>query len=218
MKLRKTIKITKKTKILSDTHFGHNRITEFEPNRLKRASFENQDQMLLDTWNKQISNDDNILHLGDFAFKSVQNYTSRVNGNISLILGNHDRKGSYIGYKDFNVFKGLYVNINGYELHKEYEDELFSCYIADIMGEKILFSHYPVFNQNPYDSKNSKISCRTHLLENIYINLECTLNIFGHLHSTPCTFKNGINVCLDSTDFKILTIEEHIKKFRKGNK
>lgn len=50
----------------SDTHFGHANIIRF----CKRP-FENVEEMneaLIENWNKVVSDDDTVFHLGDFAF------------------------------------------------------------------------------------------------------------------------------------------------------
>lgn len=74
----------------SDTHFGHANIIRF----CKRP-FENVEEMnevLIENWNKVVSDDDTVFHLGDFAFGGFPYWEAirlRLNGHINLILGNH---------------------------------------------------------------------------------------------------------------------------------
>lgn len=83
----------------SDTHFGHANIIRF----CKRP-FENVEEMneaLIENWNKVVSDDDTVFHLGDFAFGGSGLWNSvipRLNGQIYLIIGNHDRKNLRQGY------------------------------------------------------------------------------------------------------------------------
>jgi calcineurin-like phosphoesterase family protein len=66
--------ITEDTWIISDTHFGHRNILDFEPCRLTQMRIDGynadeHDQWMIDTWNATVKPDDVVLHLGDFAFK-----------------------------------------------------------------------------------------------------------------------------------------------------
>ena len=66
--------ITEDTFIISDTHFGHRNILEFEPCRLTQMRIDGyeadeHDQWMVDNWNATVKPEDTVLHLGDFAFK-----------------------------------------------------------------------------------------------------------------------------------------------------
>lgn len=86
----------------SDTHFGHANIIRF----CKRP-FENVEEMnevLIENWNKVVSDDDTVFHLGDFAFGGSNVWKEiipRLKGHINLIIGNHDRKNLRQGYMSF---------------------------------------------------------------------------------------------------------------------
>lgn len=75
----------------SDTHFGHANIIRF----CKRP-FENVEEMnevLIENWNKVVSDDDTVFHLGDFAFGGSNVWKEiipRLKGHINLIIGNHE--------------------------------------------------------------------------------------------------------------------------------
>ncbi|TXH43262.1 MAG: hypothetical protein E6Q97_34330 [Desulfurellales bacterium] len=84
----------------SDTHFGHARIAEFCPQRVGwfgmngPNDIDKMNEMLVLAWNAQVEPGDIVYHLGDFAMGQIDktlNYVSRLNGDIRLILGNHDR-------------------------------------------------------------------------------------------------------------------------------
>jgi len=78
----------------SDLHLGHANIIRY----CKRpfADVREMDEALIENWNHRVKPGDLIYCLGDFALKvsqtDVENYIRRLNGEIHLILGNHDRK------------------------------------------------------------------------------------------------------------------------------
>ena len=91
-----------KTFFTSDTHFGHENIIKYV-NRPFKTSYE-MDEALVENWNKAVSADDVVYHLGDFAFGRVtQEYVSklakRLNGKIHLIVGNHEKLGKGIPWR-----------------------------------------------------------------------------------------------------------------------
>ena len=77
--------------IISDTHFGHENIIKY-CNR-PFSSAEEMDQTMIKRWNETVSNNDIIIHLGDFALCSrdrLKEIVSKLNGKKILIMGNHD--------------------------------------------------------------------------------------------------------------------------------
>lgn len=75
----------------SDTHFG-------DPNiiRIRKRPFASVDEMdaaMIANWNAVVGEGDRVYHLGDFAHRDCfdgSDYLSRLNGEIHLIVGNHD--------------------------------------------------------------------------------------------------------------------------------
>ena len=76
----------------SDTHFGHGNIIKYS-----NRPFRDADQMneaLIANWNAIVKPDDTVWHLGDFAFMQASQFKAmhwRLNGNIHIVLGNHDK-------------------------------------------------------------------------------------------------------------------------------
>lgn len=75
----------------ADSHFGHSAIIKLckRPYR----SLQEMDDALVENWNAVIGPEDDVFHLGDFAFKGskvAKRYLERLNGRITLIKGNHD--------------------------------------------------------------------------------------------------------------------------------
>jgi calcineurin-like phosphoesterase family protein len=88
-------------------------------------------------------------------------------------------------------------------------NSLLNCLVLDYEDERILFSHFPVFDDNPYDKKFDTI---TETLEEIYLLSECTLNIHGHVHSKTAKEDVCVNACVESIDFKPTKLNELIKE------
>lgn len=76
--------------LTADSHWGHANIIKY-CNR-PFSSVEEMDETLIKNWNDRVGKDDTVYHLGDFAFRGghPKKYLDRLNGNVSLCLGNHD--------------------------------------------------------------------------------------------------------------------------------
>lgn len=76
----------------SDTHFGHEGIIRHCHRTF--PSVEAMDDAIVTAWNARIGPRDTVWHLGDFTLAgadAAEGYLSRLNGQIHLIWGNHDR-------------------------------------------------------------------------------------------------------------------------------
>lgn len=131
-----------KTFIISDTHFSHYNIIKF--NGRPFASVIDMNESIIKNWNNNISSNDIVYHLGDVGFgnsKIINDILYRLNGEIHLIVGNHEKtvlsnKQScqrFSSIKDYYQFK--YRSENG----KEYF---------------FVMSHYPflTWNRSHYGS------------------------------------------------------------------
>lgn len=126
----------------SDTHFGHANIIRF----CKRP-FENVEEMnevLIENWNKVVSDDDTVFHLGDFAFGGSNVWKEiipRLKGHINLIIGNHDRKNLRQGYMSFfdMVVPQLQIEIEDTSIYLNHYP--FLCYGGSYRGVWQLFGH-----------------------------------------------------------------------------
>ena len=77
--------------VISDTHFGHRRIIEFEAAARPFASIEDHDRALVERWNATVKPKDTVWHLGDVFFgKDGHAVLSALHGLKKLVLGNHD--------------------------------------------------------------------------------------------------------------------------------
>lgn len=79
--------------VISDTHFGHENII-----KLTGRPFETVDRMdefMVDCWNSVVKPNDEVWHLGDFAYRVkdfdyLEGVFRRLHGRKYLVLGNHD--------------------------------------------------------------------------------------------------------------------------------
>ena len=102
----------------SDTHFNHTNII-----RYCNRPFNCVDEMnnsLVQNWNKIITNNDVVYHLGDFALgmkEQANDIIKKLKGTIYLIRGNHDNW-SLKTYEKFGfyVLKNAPIRLDEYKL------------------------------------------------------------------------------------------------------
>ena len=89
---------------------------------------------LTTNWNTVVSPSDTVIHVGDFAFGNkdlIPGLRARLNGEIILILGNHDihRKTGQVltqikdaGFKE--IHEELYMTVDGTKLYIRHEPKM----------------------------------------------------------------------------------------------
>ena len=199
--------ITEGTFIISDTHFG-----DYD------SIANGFDKYLVDAWNKTVSENDTVLHLGDFVsdgpvevvVNKINKYGSMLNGKIFLIRGNHD------------VFDAAIYRSTGIEIIDEFKNPWCSAVSGTVKGVKILFSHYPVkdiysilnpvkfqaqdYGAGDYPDENPfKFSIEQ--LWEIFVKNKFDINIHGHIHDKTNLFKNFINVSPDNIGYAPVRIK-----------
>lgn len=102
---------------ISDTHFHHANIIKY-CNR-PFVSVEEMDRTMINNWNKVVTSDDIVLHLGDFAMtvynharaaEAIQAVAEQLNGKKIIIKGNHDHK--QIRYVDCGFVAEFYQRLD----------------------------------------------------------------------------------------------------------
>lgn len=132
----------KNTFFTSDTHFGHANIIKLCNRPFKDV--EEMNEKLIENWNKVVSEDGTVFHLGDFAFGGSSVWNSiipRLNGHINLIMGNHDRKNLRQGYMSYfdMVVPQLQIEIEDNSIYLNHYP--FLCYGGSYRGVWQLFGH-----------------------------------------------------------------------------
>ena len=81
-----------KVYVISDTHFGHRKVIEFEKEHRPFSTIEEHDRELVQRWNAVVRKDDTVWHLGDVYFggRDAHLVLAGLNGVKRLVLGNHD--------------------------------------------------------------------------------------------------------------------------------
>lgn len=77
--------------IIADTHFGDKNIIKYEKRPF--TNVQEMDHQLIYNWNKAVSPQDIVFHLGDvgsYEFNDLKNIIHKLNGKKILIMGNHD--------------------------------------------------------------------------------------------------------------------------------
>ena len=211
------------TYIISDTHFGQDSIVKKERVRSLIANnlgYCNHFDLIVDNWNKKVNNDDRILHLGDVYCKDGYLYLKKLNGRKMLIIGNNDvKKLDKLKSFDFKMKNKVILKIPQKEQIREkikqkygkIQDKIFlNGMIVDIDGERILFSHFPVFNRKP----NDRFDCIRNVLDDYFRFSDCSLNIHGHTHSKETNNAFCINVSIEQTMLSPTKLKTILKKHR----
>jgi calcineurin-like phosphoesterase family protein len=113
---------TKRTFIVSDTHFFHKHIQRLV------GRPEGWSELIIRNWNDVITNSDTVIHLGDVSFGNTTENTTilpLLSGNKKVLLGNHDDRPSRLK-RWFEVIDKPTIGIE-----------------IPSMSRKIILSHYP---------------------------------------------------------------------------
>lgn len=145
------------TFFISDTHFHHSKVLEFEKTARPFSSIEEHNETIVQNWNSVVSDNDIVYHLGDVILGSADfSILKRLKGEIRLIPGNHDTDHKIRGYLENGVSK-----IMGYH---EIKSHGFFC------------SHVPVHASQLETRFKFNIHGHTHsyvIPDNRYINVSC---------------------------------------------
>lgn len=115
----------------SDTHYGHANIIRY-CNR-PFGSPEEMHETMIERWNSKVKPGDVVYHIGDFAMRmgvpEVETIVRRLQGEVHLVLGNHDLKNKSVlracGFAEKVPYKELKVG-----------------------EQKIVMCHYPFLTWN----------------------------------------------------------------------
>ena len=100
------------TLFISDPHFSHKRIYNEFSRAEHFSTVDEMDDVMIENWNDSVpDNTYNVFCLGDFCFgskKQIRRIRERLNGNIVLIKGNHDRESNEFYSSIFNSVHDIY--------------------------------------------------------------------------------------------------------------
>lgn len=167
---------------IADTHFGHDNIRRLSNRPFN--SVEEMDKVIIDNWNRKVTDNDDVYILGDFSYKSEDpiEYLKKLNGKKHLIVGNHDNK--------------LLKNPNC----RKYFVEIVDMKTVNDNGTYIVLCHYPLVEWNGYYRNTLHFYGHVH---NTYHN-ETT--------KYAMSIKNAYNVGVDVIGFEPRTLYEITEK------
>lgn len=112
--------------LISDTHFNHKNIIEYEDRPF--ASTDEMNQTMIKNWNDRIGEDDIVYHLGDVGLGNVsqlKEIVPQLNGHKVLIKGNHDTKSRQFfldcGFEE--VYNNLMLTVGGVKIYLSHRPE-----------------------------------------------------------------------------------------------
>lgn len=159
--------------ITSDTHFGHNK--EFIYTSRGFTSIQEHDKTIIENWNKVVAADDTIYHLGDVMLNDNDHGLEclrQLNGNIKLVLGNHDSPArielyksipnvevigyaTIMKYKKHNFFLSHYPSITGnYDEDKPLKERVINLHGHTHQQRSLLWPEMPFIYHCGVDSNN----------------------------------------------------------------
>lgn len=160
-----------KTWVISDTHFSHAKIIEYENRPF--ANVEAMDTALIANWNSMVATNDVVYHLGDVCFgnrEKIVAILTQLHGTKILVMGNHDRRKTVTMWKTTGF------------------DEVFT---EPQVYQGIILSHEPLSPESRGDRINvhGHVHSRT-LNEPGYVNLSVEL-----WNYTPVNMTHVLQLC-----------------------
>lgn len=124
-----------KTYIISDLHLGHKNIIKYESEYRPFNSIEEHNEAIIERHNSTVGKNDTCWMLGDIAFGAkALTLLSRFNGNLKLVLGNHDVQPLSEYQKYFSKIYGC-ASLSGFILtHVPVHISQFNRYRGNIHG------------------------------------------------------------------------------------
>lgn len=184
----------------SDHHFGHENIIKH-----CRRPFPNADAMddyMVAAWNSTVGPDDDVYHLGDFSHKRcpadrANAIASSLNGNIHLILGNHetDNPRGLQWDSHMRISERLILNTQYFSSLNE------GYFYLRIEGRIIVMSHYALQTWHDMRAKPKP-----------------TWHLHGHSHGKLAKVPRRLDVGVDDHDFKPWSLEDITNHFTPTNK
>ncbi len=190
--------------LTSDQHYGHPKVLTLGRGRPFNSLAE-MENYLVREHNKRVKPQDEVFHLGDFAYKTTKEEAKRIlkrlNGIHYLCMGNHDFTAAEmleIGFKD--VFENRWIWL---------------CDYRDGRKWKVFLSHYPYFPSLWYRFKCWKNGWHW---DNRYLHkriVDCgQWLLFGHTHQAKPMHgkKRCINIGVDANNFAPVSEKELIER------
>lgn len=163
--------------LTSDTHFFHKNIygpEGFVPTRTHFSTVEEMNDTIIENWNNKITQHDTVIHAGDVSLHArpqiLFDLLRKLNGNIEIVLGNHDSMSKQMKYLINNNYS--YNGKPKFTIHE--------------VGKRIKF--------------NKKVYYVTHYPLQLGDKRSLIRNFCGHIHELPTNAPNQLNIGIDSPE------------------
>ncbi len=166
----------------SDTHFDDEYAIPYFNRPFK--SVDEMNAVMVETWNRLVTDDDTVYHLGDFTLENIHHFrkwASQLNGHIKILPGSHDHP----WLKDFMEDKKVQVIAPLVSLE-------FPELVAGLSPQVIVLCHY---SMQVWDRSNRG-----------------AWHLFGHSHGKLKGIGLSFDIGVDCTDFKPLSLEDVASK------
>lgn len=120
--------------IISDTHFGHRKVIEFENVHRPFATIEAHDRELVARWNATVRKKDTVWHLGDVCMGNGHTILSELRGIKRLVMGNHDEQSIEVYQQYFSSIHGAAEYKHCILTHIPVHECQFPRYVKNIHG------------------------------------------------------------------------------------
>jgi calcineurin-like phosphoesterase family protein len=147
-------------------------------------------ETLITNWNNVVSKKDTVIHIGDFAFKQsevIKSVFERLNGNIHILLGNHDNIKQIKTVNFASVREGFW-DFSFFDSNKKEQTKVFLC-------------HFPLLSWNSSAYKEGRCHLYGHVHTSPYRKYE---NVGFH----PGSYDVGV----DNNNFTPVLITDAIEK------
>lgn len=139
--------------VISDTHFWHKNVIEYENRPFKDLN--DMEEKMVELWNGKVRPEDTVYILGDFSFGNIEkteNTLKKLNGKKILVLGNHD---SVVRKQKFN--KSLFETITNFIDDKIYDVGFLMCHYPLAVGDWSKINLYGHIHSNNGSHKVDKL-------------------------------------------------------------
>lgn len=117
----------------SDLHFFHEGILKFCNRPFESVA--HQTEELIKRWNEVVPEDGVVWHLGDLCWTGnvdvVADLNHRLNGQINLVMGNHDYNNKldrYVFKEMFGLNNGIITDVANIIVRKDDDRQLYCCH------------------------------------------------------------------------------------------
>ena len=191
---------------IADLHFYHAAMNDRMDHR-GFADVEEMNEYMINKWNQKVRKNDDVIIIGDLSWGNAEEtsqLTRRLNGNLYLIQGNHDR---FVSKTTMDMRRFVWV--------KPYE-ELYDN------KRKVILCHYPIMCYNGQYRLDEDGNPRTYMLYGHVHDTQdqrlieqfqkitratVTTDAQGNQRTIPC---NMINCFCMYSDYEPLTLDEWI--------